>query len=302
MKVYKYVIVCVFLSFIAPAIADSVSCMDSIDKDCDFIAKSKGDDIYIYKSKQSKPVFGIPETASSVEAVSFLKKKNKYILIKETSNSNRTKEILSFDDKLNEFKYFYLTSEIDFNQNNKYWHGIYCFLSNASISSYASSPLKWAFDNVCKKRSETQSEYKYVGTDLFFSIDSVINGEMGKMQLVALNAKDNDNVNISNFGCLENCSSVSEFTGKINNKYVVKMSLNLGEGMIEGHYYYDKIRVLIPIKGIKNDKEIILKVEWKDGKIKEIFDGIFDGNKIQGVWDNKLNNTKYPFVLYSALD
>ncbi|HGJ4480543.1 TPA: hypothetical protein ACJGPC_004685, partial [Salmonella enterica subsp. diarizonae] len=88
MKVYKYVIVCVFLSFIAPAIADSVSCMDSIDKDCDFIAKSKGDDIYIYKSKQSKPVFGIPETASSVEAVSFLKKKNKYILIKETSNSN----------------------------------------------------------------------------------------------------------------------------------------------------------------------------------------------------------------------
>ncbi|EBR3179956.1 hypothetical protein JMC21_004668 [Salmonella enterica] len=136
----------------------------------------------------------------------------------------------------------------------------------------------------------------------FFSIDSVINGEMGKMQLVALNAKDNDNVNISNFGCLENCSSVSEFTGKINNKYVVKMSLNLGEGMIEGHYYYDKIRVLIPIKGIKNDKEIILKVEGKDGKIKEIFDGIFDVNKIQGVWDNKLNNTKYPFVLYSALD
>ncbi|HGJ4323838.1 TPA: hypothetical protein ACLFMB_004653 [Salmonella enterica subsp. diarizonae serovar 61:l,v:1,5,7] len=75
MKVYKYVIVCVFLSFIAPAIADSVSCMDPIDKDCDFIAKSKGDDIYIYKSKQPKPVFGIPETASSVEAVSFLKKK-----------------------------------------------------------------------------------------------------------------------------------------------------------------------------------------------------------------------------------
>lgn len=302
MKLYKYLFLCAFVSFIAPAIADSISCMDSINKGCDFIAKSKGEDIYIYKSNQVKSIFAVPEKESSVEVISFLKKNNKYILIKETSNSNKTKEILSFSGDLSSFKYIYLTSAIDFNQNSRYWHGIYCFSSNASILNRVTSPFEWGYDNLCEKRAETQSEYNYVGNDLFFSIDSVIDGEMGKMKFVALNAKDNDNVNISNFGCLENCFSVIEFTGKINNKYVINMSLNISERVIEGYYYYDKIRTFIPIKGIKNDNKITLNVEGYDGEIKEIFKGVYDGSKINGVWDNKLNNTKYPFVLYSAID
>lgn len=38
------------------------------------------------------------------------------------------------------------------------------------------------------------------------------------MQLVAFNAKDSDNAEVSIYGGLENCSSVNEFIGKINSE------------------------------------------------------------------------------------
>lgn len=301
MKVFNFVVSCIVLPFIAPAVADGTTCMNTNDKNCGFFAKSKGNDIYIYTSEQSNPIFTVPETESSVETISFLKKNNKYIIIKENNNSSKSKEILSFDGKLNNFEYLYLTSDIEFNQNNKYWHGIYCSSSNISFSESATSALEWGFEKLCKKHSESQNEHKYVGTDLFFSIDSIINGVIGKIKVIALNAKDNDNIDISYLGCLENCPSANEFTGKINNKYVIKMFLNINPEVIRGSYFYDKVKTHIPIKGIKDNKEIILNVEGQNGKVKEIFKGIINKSHIYGIWTNNENNTKYPFSLYQTL-
>lgn len=301
MKACKSLTGCIFLLFLTQANASDISCLNTLNKACNYTAKNKGDDIYIYSSKQPTAVFSIPETETSVEIFSFLKKDKKYLLIKETSNSNKAKEILSFNDELNEFEYLYLTSDVDIKQSNKYWHGIYCFLSNASISDSAKSPFEWAFANVCKKHSESQGQFKYVGSDLFFSVDSIIDGNISKMHLIALNAKESDNVNISNFACLENCPSVNRFTGKINDKYVIKMFLNLEEGNINGSYYYDKTREIIPIKGVMKNKEITLSVEGPKGGVKEVFVGKLDNNKIHGVWNNKQSDASYPFVLYRSL-
>ncbi|GEM_PF-3401328 len=303
MKACKFLVSCFFLLILTTvtATASGISCLNTVDKDCHYTAINKGDDIYIYSSKHSVPVFSIPEFESSVETLSFLKKDKKYWLIKETSNSNKSKEVLSFNDELNEVEYFYLTSDIDIKKSNKYWYGIYCFLSNASISDSATSPFEWAFANVCQKHPETQSQYKYVGNDLFFSVDSIVDGEIGKMQLIALNAKDNDNVNITNFGCLVNCPSAKRFTGKINDKYVIKMFLNIDKGMIDGYYYYDKTGVIIPVKGMVKNKRITLNVDGLVGETKETFVGILDNNKVNGVWNNKLSNAKHPFVLYQSL-
>ncbi|WP_139308874.1 hypothetical protein [Pantoea sp. 1.19] len=302
MKAFKCIVGLFFLSLITPTItiASGLSCMETSDKKCDFIAKTKGNDIYIYVAEKNTLIFSIPEIESAVETIDFLKKGSKYMLIREVSNSNKTKEVLSFNSKLNDFSYLYLTSDIDFNQNEKYWHGIYCESSNISISESVTSPFEWAFVKICKKHSETHSEYKYVGSDLYFSLDSVLNGVVGKMQLIALNAKDSDNMNIANFGCLENCPSYEKFTGKIDNKYVIKMSLNIDEGRVEGSYYYDRVKKNIPLIGRINKNKIILNVKGRDGEIEEVFSGVVDGNIIGGTW-NKKNNTLYNFIIYRSL-
>ena len=130
----------------------------------------------------------------------------------------------------------------------------------------------------------------------FFSIVSVINGEISKMRLVALDAKDN--VDISSFGCIENCPLINKFIGKINGRYRTKLMFTLNGSIVNGNYYYDKIKILIPIKGTLNNKKMVLEVEGEDGEIKEVFNGVLEGNMIQGIWSNKVDGARHPFVFY----
>lgn len=301
MKLFSFAIILILISPAVSAVDDDNSCMNIENKVCNFIAKIKGEDVYIYTAGKSSPVFVFPESETSVETVSFWRGDGRYIAIKEGSNADKSKEVFLFNSKLSEFGYLYLASGIDFNLNEKYWYGMYCSLSSAPFPDAVTSPFVWMVDKACKNKSENINEYKYIGSDLFFSVNSVIDGVGGQLSLVALNAKNNDNVNILNFGCVENCPLVNDFIGKINDKYIIKMSLNFNGDVVEGMYYYDNVRSEIPLKGVKINKEIFLDVKDDNGKITEIFKGTINNNEIQGVWNNKDNNTNYPFILYRAL-
>ena len=142
--------------------------MNTMLNSCDFVAKNKGDDVYIYNINNSNPIFALPEKESSVETISFLKVEDEYTFIKENSNTNKAKEIFSFGKKMDSFAYLNLTSGVDFTEGDKYWYGIYCFSSEDSLSESFDAPFEWAFNNLCYRRTSLKDDYKYRGAVLFF--------------------------------------------------------------------------------------------------------------------------------------
>ena len=88
--------------------------------------------------------------------------------------------------------------------------------------------------------------------------------------------------------------SVYNFSGNLNNKYAIKMSLNKRGENLSGSYYYTSKNVPISLNGTVKNGHVKL-VESSDGKTTGNFDGNLSGNDISGTWTSADGKSSMPF-------
>jgi hypothetical protein len=87
------------------------------------------------------------------------------------------------------------------------------------------------------------------------------------------------------------------FTGTINNKIKIHMTLEFSSNSIKGTYFYDKQKKDIELKGNLNEKNILLE-EFSNGAKTGVFAGIIEeGIKFSGKWSTPDGKKVLPFLL-----
>lgn len=101
------------------------------------------------------------------------------------------------------------------------------------------------------------------------------------------------------FMAFSNGSEIKTFKGSINDKHVIKMTLNIKKtGEIIGYYYYETQKVNIPLHGkmTNNHIELAENIEFS-GQFMQGFKGIISNDEIKGVWADSLKKQKFKFSL-----
>ena len=274
-------------------------------KACEIIMKSDGDNKYLFSSlnvNSQNPIFQEPEEDSIMESSSFFRDGKNYLLVRESFDISKSKEIVSFSSDLKSVSYLTLSSEVDLDTNDRYWSGFYCTNEHAEKPEGNISAIGWAFMQSCKVRPQyiTSKSYSIKGNDMIIDIPVISGGiKKGIMKLVAINALSSDNLNISDFGCMDNCPDVrsdADFTGRVSNASV-QMYLNIVDDKVSGYYYYVKYGKRIALTGTSEDGNIKLQVKDK-GVIVEEFIGTLQDGKFYGDWMDLIRHKKHPFSLY----
>jgi len=84
------------------------------------------------------------------------------------------------------------------------------------------------------------------------------------------------------------------FTGSLNYKYDIKMTLSKSDDDLSGSYYYTSKNIPISLKGTIRNGSIKL-TETTDGKSTGYFDGTLNGNEISGTWTSADGKSRMPF-------
>ncbi len=84
------------------------------------------------------------------------------------------------------------------------------------------------------------------------------------------------------------------FSGTLNNKYEINMSLNKIDGYLTGSYYYTSKNIPISLKGTIQNGSIKM-TETLNGKSTGYFDGRLNGNVISGIWTSPNGKSQMPF-------
>lgn len=101
------------------------------------------------------------------------------------------------------------------------------------------------------------------------------------------------------FVALCNGSEIKTFRGSINDKHVIKMTLNIKKsGEIIGFYYYETQRINIPLHGkmVNNHIELAENIEFS-GRFMQGFKGVISNDEIKGIWADSLKKQKFKFSL-----
>lgn len=94
-----------------------------------------------------------------------------------------------------------------------------------------------------------------------------------------------------------NGSEIRTFKGSINDKHVIKMTLNIKKsGEIVGYYYYESEKVNIALHGkmVNNQIELAENLEFS-GQFMQGFKGVISNEGIKGIWADSLNKKKFKF-------
>lgn len=94
-------------------------------------------------------------------------------------------------------------------------------------------------------------------------------------------------------------SNRNHYTGSIDAKYPIFMTLDLGELNVEGSYYYYSIGTHIDLKGTyANDGSFMIN-EFVNDECTGTFSGSFDDNRVSaaGIWTNASGTKNMPFSL-----
>lgn len=118
----------------------------------------------------------------------------------------------------------------------------------------------------------------------------------------------------SAFAFVKDLSIISRsYTGAINNKFKINIVLEIWQdGVVNGHYYYTKNGIVIPLDGrFEKDMNLLMterapRVEKKARKedITGTFKGVFSNNydELNGSWSNYDGKKTYPFKATRIID
>ncbi|HTF80803.1 MAG TPA: hypothetical protein VL947_03725 [Cytophagales bacterium] len=90
---------------------------------------------------------------------------------------------------------------------------------------------------------------------------------------------------------------IKTFKGCINDKHLIRMTLNIKEnGDVVGFYYYESEKIHIPLHGklVNNKIELAENLEFS-GTFIQGFKGTLSNNEIKGVWADSIKKQKFKF-------
>lgn len=91
-----------------------------------------------------------------------------------------------------------------------------------------------------------------------------------------------------------------QYSGKINNKYNIKMTIifNQDPELINGYYSYNDSRNTLNLSGYKNKEDGTVTInEYDNDKFTGFFSGNFVGDSFKGNWNNQDSSKKMPFYV-----
>lgn len=289
--------------FSLPVFAGAALCPNGRNSECEVHLEVEGEKIFITSERYGR-IFDRPEEISVSEDFSLYRLGRRYAVLREGFNSGKDKTIVTFDTDFGHLTYMYLSSEIDFVHNKKYWTGFYCSSEGNVLPGKEKRPLELFYESACKNKLKAGSSvYEYVDKDIFFFIPSVSENAVKSMKLVALGADGGDGVNNLDFGCVEGCPKLNDgldFTGRINGEKI-KMSLDFNEGGVVGYYYYDKYKKNIDLNGVVIGRRITLLAVDKSGRVVEKFGGEIKDGLFSGLWEGPAYGKKVEFELYLSV-
>lgn len=280
---------------------------------CDiFLKTDRNIDDVSYKveladSKTGDEIFPYSDMNETMESVSLQKYGERYVFLKEYLDTTKALEFITFKyiNKLpSSVRYYYIESSVNFNKKIKEWSGKECDTSAGEIPATKGASLLQASSELCVNKTKlAYSPNKQVGSDIFFYLSQVTNGDERKqIPVIALDRKDTDAISINDIGCLSECDKYSgsvNYIGKLDQKYRVGLHLEDNNGDISGFYFYEKTKKKINLTGHREGERLTLSASVPDGI--ETFDGVLDQGQFKGLWSNAAGNKKYPFAFYVML-
>lgn len=91
------------------------------------------------------------------------------------------------------------------------------------------------------------------------------------------------------------------FTGTINEKYEISMTLSKSAKKLNGTYYYKSQGIPIKISGMIDDSGNLTLSEYNNGNITGIFNGQLSSNNFIGIWTSQDGHKKMRFSLTEAI-
>lgn len=97
--------------------------------------------------------------------------------------------------------------------------------------------------------------------------------------------------------CHDKKNNFKNFNGIISERYQISGSLIIENDLISGYYYYDKYKIPLDISGFCKGDSLFFSGLNKQGKIIDKFTGVFEKNKIHGIWIKGSGSKKSAFEI-----
>jgi hypothetical protein len=108
-----------------------------------------------------------------------------------------------------------------------------------------------------------------------------------------------NNTNAQEDTNISNKWEYKQYSGKINDKYKINMTIifNQDPNLINGYYSYNGSKNTLKLSGYKEEDQTITIDEYDDKKFTGFFKGVFVGDSFKGDWFNNDSSKKMPFYV-----